>query len=88
MVRSFGFGGEVLVAYSTPPVKRRSRQVRWQALFNKIRDAHVVEHVDDDTCVLYIDHPLLGELHSVQTGPTMAAGAAVTGRLTNGRKLG
>ena len=44
--------------------------------------------VDDGTCVLYIDRHPLGELHCVQTGPTMAAGAAVTGRLTDGRKLG
>ena len=37
-----------------------------RTLFDKIWDAHVVEQVDDDTCVLYIDRHLLDELHSPQ----------------------
>jgi len=37
-----------------------------RTLFEKIWDAHVVERLGDDTCVLYIDRHLLDELHSPQ----------------------
>lgn len=37
-----------------------------RTLFDKIWDAHVVERLGDDTCVLYIDRHLLDELHSPQ----------------------
>ena len=37
-----------------------------RTLFDKIWDAHVVERLGDETCVLYIDRHLLDELHSPQ----------------------
>ncbi len=37
-----------------------------RTLLEKIWDAHVVERLDDDTCVLYIDRHILDELHSPQ----------------------
>jgi 3-isopropylmalate/(R)-2-methylmalate dehydratase large subunit len=37
-----------------------------RTLFDKIWDAHVVERLGDNTCVLYIDRHLVDELHSPQ----------------------
>ena len=47
-----------------------------RTLLDKIWDAHVVQHFDDGTCVLYIDRHLLDEVHS----PQAFAGLRAAGR--------
>jgi len=37
-----------------------------QTLYDKIWDAHVVQRLSADTCVLYVDRHLLDEVHSPQ----------------------
>jgi len=39
---------------------------RPRTLFEKIWDAHVVEHLGDGNCILYIDRHILDEVHSPQ----------------------
>jgi len=37
-----------------------------RTLYDKIWDAHVVERLSAETCVLYVDRHLLDEVHSPQ----------------------
>ena len=48
-----------------------------RTLFDKVWDAHVVEHIDDGTCVLYIDRHLVHEV----TSPQAFEGLRLAGRV-------